>query len=129
MVQAEIRRFERLAALTARIARAAAELEAARAASAVLPASAANALDELADRLQALHLVLANEVERAWNAAEAEARRARQAEILGRTHDAVSAETRVASAEVARLLSETEALNLDPHREPGNAPEDGPRGV
>src|ERR671930_2583346 len=95
MAEAEIERYRRLAALTARVARATAELEAARAEHASLQAAQAAELDELADRVQALHVRLANEVERAWNAAEADARRARRAEMMGRLHDAVSAETRL----------------------------------
>jgi hypothetical protein len=93
MGEADIDRYHLLAALTARIARAAAEVEAARGNSASLAAPQAAELEELAERLHALHVLLANEVERAWNSAEADARRARRAEILGRVHDAVSAET------------------------------------
>jgi septal ring factor EnvC (AmiA/AmiB activator) len=98
MAEAEIERYRRLAALTARVARATAELEAAREEHASLQAAQAAELDELADRLQALHVLLANEVERAWNAAEADARRARRAEMMGRVHDAVSAETTLPEA-------------------------------
>lgn len=89
----QVDRYHRLADLTARVARAAAELEAARAGSGVLRPRDAAELEDLADRLQALHLLLANEVERAWNAAEAGARHARRAALLGQIHDAVSAET------------------------------------
>jgi hypothetical protein len=93
MAKEEIERYERLAALTTRLARAAAELEAARGQAELLSEERLAELDELTDRLQALHLLLANEVERAWNAAEADARRARRAEMMGRVHDAVSADT------------------------------------
>jgi hypothetical protein len=93
MGQPEIDRYQQLAALGSRVARASAELLAAREAAASLPPGQSLELDELADRLQALHVLVANEVERAWNAAEAAARRARRAELLGRVHDAVSAET------------------------------------
>lgn len=97
MAEAEIQRYHHLAALTARVARAAAELEAARADLTILPTKQAAELDELTDRLRALHLLVANEVERAWNAAEADARRARRAQLMGRVHDAVSAETTLPS--------------------------------
>jgi hypothetical protein len=101
MAEADVERYERLAGLTAHVARASAELESAREASELLArlgrAQAAE-LEELADRLRALHVLLANEVERAWNAAEADARRSRRAEIMGRLHDAVSAETTLPEA-------------------------------
>jgi hypothetical protein len=90
---AEEQRFHSLAGLTARVARAAAELEALRPEGALLPERQRRELEELTDRLQALHLLLANEVERAWNAAEADARRRRHAEVIGRVQDAISAET------------------------------------
>src|SRR6476661_1781281 len=93
MAEAEIERYNQLATLTTRVARAAAELEAVRGQAGLLPPPQAGELAELTDRLQALHVLLANEVERAWNAAEADARRSRRAEMLGRVHDAVSAET------------------------------------
>lgn len=93
MAEEDVERYEQLAQLTVRVARASAELDAARGAAESLAASQASELVELADRLRALHVLLANEVERAWNAAEADARRARRAEIMGRLHDAVSAET------------------------------------
>ena len=93
MAEAEIARYHALAGLTGRVARASAELEAVRASLAELPSDQAAELEELADRLQALHVLLANEVERAWNAAEADARRARRGELMGRIHDAVRAET------------------------------------
>jgi hypothetical protein len=93
MAEAEIERYDRLSALTARVARATAELEATREGLASLKAAHAAELDELVDRLHALQVLLANEVERAWNAAEADARRSRRAEMMGRLHDAVSAET------------------------------------
>jgi hypothetical protein len=98
MAEADVERYERLAELTAHVARASAELDAARQAGDLLAASQAAELDELADRLLALHVLLANEVERAWNAAEADARRSRRAEIMGRLHDAVSAETTLPEA-------------------------------
>ena len=88
-----VERYHGLAELTARVARSAAELESARDGAGRLGMRESSELEELVDRLQALHVVLANEVERAWNAAEAGARRARRAAILGRIHDAVSAET------------------------------------
>ena len=97
MAEAEIQRYHQLAALTVRVARAAAELEAARADLTTLPTRQAAELDELTDRLRALHLLVANEVERAWNAAEADARRTRRAQLMGRVHDAVSAETTLPS--------------------------------
>jgi hypothetical protein len=93
MSASEIERYERLAALTCRVARAVAELGAARDGAPLLAAGQAEELAELAERAQALQVLLANEVERAWNAAEATARRARRAEMIGRVHDAVSAET------------------------------------
>jgi hypothetical protein len=93
MGEGESERYERLAALTARVARAVAELQAGGADTELLAPAQAAELDELADRLQALQVLLANEVERAWNAAEADARQARRAEMMGRVHDAVSAET------------------------------------
>lgn len=123
MSDSDIERFEQLAAVTGRVARAAAELEAARSARDVLPASAADLLDELADQVQALHLLLANEVERAWNLAEAEARRARRAEILGRIHDAVTAETPVTGVDVARLLAPSDPSGLAPEG-PAAPPDD-----
>jgi hypothetical protein len=89
----EITRYHALARLTGRVARASAELEAVRDGLSDLPPAQAAELEELADRLQALHVLLANEVERAWNAAEADARRARRGELMGRIHDAVRAET------------------------------------
>jgi len=93
MAQAHVERYHKLAALTARIARAAAELQAVCSDSSALRRDQAAELDDLSDRLQALHVMLANEVERAWNAAEAYARRERRATLMGRVHDAVSAET------------------------------------
>jgi hypothetical protein len=113
MGQAEIERYEHLAQLTGQIARAAAELESARPAAAQLAPREAGELDELTERLQALHLVLANEVERAWNAAEASARRARRAEIMGRLHDAVSAETTLPPEAVVELWPELGPLAPD----------------
>jgi hypothetical protein len=86
-------RYELLAGLTAQVARAAAELQAARLHSAELPSAQATELDELTERLQVLQLLLANETERAWSSVEAAARRTRRAEILGFLHDATSAET------------------------------------
>ena len=93
MGQIEIERYEHLATLTARIARASAELQCAQDDGSLLPTSQRDELEELTDRLQALHVLLANEVERAWNAAEAAAQRDRRAQMMGRVHDAVSAET------------------------------------
>jgi hypothetical protein len=93
MSDSEIERYERLEALTARVARAVAELGAANTSGELLGPGQRDELAELAERAQALQVLLANEVERAWNAAEASARRARRAEQLGRVHDAVSAET------------------------------------
>jgi hypothetical protein len=93
MSASEIERYERLAALTAHVARAVAELAAAHDDRPLLEVGQAEELAELSERLQALQVLLANEVERAWNAAEATVRRARRAELIGRVHDAVSAET------------------------------------
>ena len=114
MSEAHIEHYHRLQALTARIARAVAELEAARAEVGALAAPRADELEAVVDQLQALHLVLANEVERAWNAAEADARRARRAIMLGQVHDAVSAETAQPAFDPAEQW-----LRLDP---------DGPEG-
>ena len=103
MAEAEIERYNQLTTLTTRVARAAAELEAVRGQAGLLPPPQAGELAELTDRLQALHVLLANEVERAWNAAAADARRSRRAEMLGRVHDAVSAETTLPESGAAGL--------------------------
>ena len=75
-------RFNQLDELTRRVARAVAELQAAR--------QEAGVLEALADQLQALQVQLANETERAWGRAEATARQARRARLMGRVHDATS---------------------------------------
>ena len=128
MGEAEIRRYEQLGGLTGRVARAAAELEAIRADSASLPADQAAELEELADRLQALHVLLANEVERAWNAAEADARRARRAEMMGRLHDAVSAETTLPAGETGELWQRLGPDGPEGQPRQGLGPSDGQRG-
>lgn len=98
MGTAEIERYERLHALDGRVARAAAELRASRETADPLSAPLREQLATLADELEALRLLISNEVERAWNAAELDARRARRGELMGRINDAVSAETTVPDA-------------------------------
>ena len=93
MSHPEVDRYEGLSALTAHVARAVAELEAARESASLLAPEQADELETLFDQARALQALLANEVERAWNAAEASARRARRAEMMGRVQDAISAET------------------------------------
>jgi hypothetical protein len=125
MAGAHVDRYHKLAALTARIARAAAELEAARADTSALPGSQAADLEDLSDRLQALHVLLANDVERAWNAAEAEARRERRAVLMGRVHDAVSAETTLPDPGQTESWQRLGPTDLLPHRDDGGTPSDG----
>lgn len=93
MDRPETLRYEQLAILTGRVTRAAAELEAARQSADLLPSEQAEELETLFDQARALQALLANDLERAWNAAEAAARRFRRAELIGRVHDAISAET------------------------------------
>ena len=101
MSREHVERFQRLEALDVRVARAAAELDACRGAANDVPAALRVQLESLADELQALHLLVSNEVEKAWSAAEIDARRTRRGQIMGRVADAVSAETSVpSSAEV-----------------------------
>jgi hypothetical protein len=115
-----VERYHGLAELTAHVARSAAELESAREAAGRLGLRESAELEELVDRLRALHVLLANEVERAWNAAEASARRARRAAILGQIHDAVSAETPLPPEALGGAWQE-----LGPYGPPG--PADGER--
>jgi hypothetical protein len=112
-------RFKLLTELTARVARATAELQAARPLAGELPGVQRSELEELTERLQALQLLVANEAERARNAAEALARRTRRAEIMGRLHDATSAETRLPADESVHQWPD---LSLD---QPGSARQDG----
>jgi len=94
-------RFNQLDELTRRVARAVAELQAAR--------QEAGVLEALADQLQALQVQLANETERAWGRAEATARQARRARLMGRVHDATSPDAPLAERldpEVWRPLEE-----------------------
>lgn len=83
-------RFHRLDAVTRRVARAVAELQAAREDATGLEPRLGAELEALSDRLQALQLQFANESERAWNRAEAAAQQARRARMMGRVHDATS---------------------------------------
>ncbi len=102
-------RFNQLDELTRRVARAVAELQAARQEAGVLEARLRSELEALADQLQALQVQLANETERAWGRAEATARQARRARLMGRVHDATSPDAPLAERldpEVWRPLEE-----------------------
>ena len=82
-------RFHRLDEVTRRVARAVGELQAARGEEALEPRLRSE-LESLADQLQALQVQLANETERAWNRAEATARQARRARLMGQVHEATT---------------------------------------
>ena len=84
--------FHRLEETTARIARAAGELQAAGSTLERIDRAMHSELEALTDRLRALQLELANETERAWNRAEAAAQQARRARMMGRVHDATTPE-------------------------------------
>ena len=83
-------RFGRLDELTGRVARAVGELQAAQEAAADLGPRQRAELEAIVDRLQALQVQLANEAELAWNRAEAAARQARRARMMGHVHDATT---------------------------------------
>jgi hypothetical protein len=83
-------RFQQLDELTRRVARAAAELQAARELEIELEPPLRAELEALADRLQALQVQLANEAERAWNRAEATIRQRQRGRIMGQIHDATT---------------------------------------
>jgi hypothetical protein len=83
-------RFQQLNELTRRVARAVAELQAARELDVQLEPSVRAELEALADRLQALQMQLANEAERAWNRAEAAIRQRQRGRIMGQIHDATT---------------------------------------
>ncbi len=89
-------RYQRLDELTRRVARAVAELQAARDLAAPLRPPQRGELEALADRLQALQVQLANEAERAWNRAEADIRRRQRGRIMGQIHDATTPEAPLA---------------------------------
>jgi hypothetical protein len=89
-------RYHRWEEATRRVARAAGELQAARETDAPLAPRLRSELETLADRLRALQMELANETERAWNRAEATARQARRARMMGQVHDATTPEAPLA---------------------------------
>jgi hypothetical protein len=88
-------RYHRLDDVTRRVARAVGELQATRELAASLEPRLRSELEELADRLQALQVQLANETERAWNRAEAAARQTRRARLMGRVHEATTPDASV----------------------------------
>ena len=88
-------RYHRLDEVTRRVARAVGELQVSRELATLLEPRLRSELEALADRLQALQVQLANETERAWNRAEATARQARRARLMGRVHEATTPEAPV----------------------------------
>ena len=83
-------RFHQLEEATRRVARAVGDLQAAGETVGPLDARLGSELVALAEQLQALQVQLANETERAWNRAEATARQARRARMMGQVHDATT---------------------------------------